>query len=187
MQREVKLHFLMSQNAPGSIACFKFHAALTDAIGIPHPAWEVQSESRQVFHFGEWTWDGTSERVDGPLYFFFVRCLEISPVPSQTGQTLPSFRLVPRPRAHRTDTNFLLLAGVPIDQVPVLLGHRSVKMTEKHYLSERVTIHGKVAMRFKLGRQRTSDVVCLALMFVQCLYNRIGIGLFRRCGHMKIQ
>lgn len=28
----------------------------------------------------------------------------------------------------------LLLAGVPIDQVSPLLGHRSVKMTEKHYL-----------------------------------------------------
>jgi integrase len=28
----------------------------------------------------------------------------------------------------------LLLAGVAIDQVSVLLGHRSVKMTEKHYL-----------------------------------------------------
>jgi integrase len=28
----------------------------------------------------------------------------------------------------------LLLAGVPIDQVSVLLAHRSVKMTEKHYL-----------------------------------------------------
>ena len=28
----------------------------------------------------------------------------------------------------------LLLAGVPIDQVSTLLGHRSVKMTEKHYL-----------------------------------------------------
>jgi integrase/recombinase XerD len=28
----------------------------------------------------------------------------------------------------------LLLAGVPIDQVSVLLGHHSVKMTEKYYL-----------------------------------------------------
>lgn len=28
----------------------------------------------------------------------------------------------------------LLLAGVPIDQVSMLLGHRSIKMTEKHYL-----------------------------------------------------
>jgi hypothetical protein len=44
--------------------------------------------------------------------------------------------------------------------------------------SERVTIHGKVAMSFKLGRQRTSDVVCPALMFVQFLYNRTGIVAF---------
>jgi len=28
----------------------------------------------------------------------------------------------------------LLFAGVPIDRVSVLLGHRSVRMTEKHYL-----------------------------------------------------
>lgn len=28
----------------------------------------------------------------------------------------------------------LLLAGFPIDQVSTLLGHRSIKMTEKHYL-----------------------------------------------------
>ena len=28
----------------------------------------------------------------------------------------------------------LLLAGVPIEQVSILLGHKSVKMTEKHYL-----------------------------------------------------
>jgi integrase len=27
----------------------------------------------------------------------------------------------------------MLLAGVPIDQVSVLLGHKSVKITEKHY------------------------------------------------------
>jgi integrase len=27
----------------------------------------------------------------------------------------------------------LLLAGVPIDQVSILLGHSSVKITEKHY------------------------------------------------------
>ena len=28
----------------------------------------------------------------------------------------------------------MLLAGVPIDQVSMLLGHSSVKITEKHYL-----------------------------------------------------
>jgi integrase len=27
----------------------------------------------------------------------------------------------------------LLLSGVPIDQVSILLGHSSVKITEKHY------------------------------------------------------
>jgi hypothetical protein len=27
----------------------------------------------------------------------------------------------------------MLLAGVPIDQVSILLGHSSVKITEKHY------------------------------------------------------
>jgi len=28
----------------------------------------------------------------------------------------------------------MLLAGVPIDQVSILLGHSSVKITEKHYM-----------------------------------------------------
>src|SRR5262245_13012592 len=32
--------------------------------------------------------------------------------------------------------------------------------TSKQTLSEWMTIHGRVAMRFKLGRPRTSDVVC---------------------------
>jgi integrase/recombinase XerD len=27
----------------------------------------------------------------------------------------------------------MLLAGVPLDQVSILLGHKSVKITEKHY------------------------------------------------------
>ncbi len=44
----------------------------------------------------------------------------------------------PKPcRSHMFRDTFaveLLLAGVPIDQVSALLGHRSVKMTEKHYL-----------------------------------------------------
>ena len=38
--------------------------------------------------------------------------------------------------AHRFRDTFaveLLLSGVPIDQVAVLLGHSSVKITEKHY------------------------------------------------------
>jgi integrase/recombinase XerD len=38
--------------------------------------------------------------------------------------------------AHRWRDTFaveLLLSGVPIDQVSILLGHRSIKVTEKHY------------------------------------------------------
>lgn len=35
---------------------------------------------------------------------------------------------------HDTFAVELLLSGIPIDQVSILLGHRSVKMTEKHYL-----------------------------------------------------
>jgi integrase len=44
----------------------------------------------------------------------------------------------PKPcRAHMFRDTFaveLLLAGVPVDQVSMLLGHRSIRMTEKHYL-----------------------------------------------------
>ena len=49
---------------------------------------------------------------------------------------------MPRRADHGRDVNVmklitallaLLLSGVPIDQVAVLLGHSSVKITEKHY------------------------------------------------------
>jgi integrase len=43
---------------------------------------------------------------------------------------------IPDGRAHRFRDTFavgLLQAGVPIDRVTVLLGHSSIKVTEKHY------------------------------------------------------
>lgn len=48
------------------------------------------------------------------------------------------FRLagVPDGHAHRFRDTFaveLLLAGVPLDRVSILLGHQSVKVTERHY------------------------------------------------------
>jgi integrase/recombinase XerD len=48
------------------------------------------------------------------------------------------FRLagVPDGHAHRFRDTFaveLLLAGVPLERVSVMLGHQSVKVTEKHY------------------------------------------------------
>ena len=43
---------------------------------------------------------------------------------------------VPKGHAHRFRDTFaveLLLCGVPIERVSVLLGHQSVRITEKHY------------------------------------------------------
>jgi len=43
---------------------------------------------------------------------------------------------VPGGHAHRFRDTFaveLLLAGVPLERVSMLLGHKSVKVTEKHY------------------------------------------------------
>jgi integrase/recombinase XerD len=43
---------------------------------------------------------------------------------------------VPDAHAHRFRDTFsveLLLAGVPIERVSILLGHQSVRITEKHY------------------------------------------------------
>ena len=43
---------------------------------------------------------------------------------------------VPNGHAHRFRDTFaveLLLAGVPIERVSILLGHQSVRITEKHY------------------------------------------------------
>ena len=43
---------------------------------------------------------------------------------------------VPDGHAHRFRDTFsvrLLLAGVPIEHVSILLGHQSVRITEKHY------------------------------------------------------
>jgi integrase len=56
---------------------------------------------------------------------------------SATGQkSHHSNRRVHGTHAHRWRDTFsaeLLLAGVPLEQVSVLLGHQSVKVTERHY------------------------------------------------------
>lgn len=98
----------------------------------------------------------TSVPVFCPLPEVVIEALEISPRTSRqyffwTGESKLKavigdwqralkrlFRLadVPDGHAHRFRDTFaveLLLAGVPLERVPVLLGHQSVKVTEKHY------------------------------------------------------
>ena len=76
---------------------------------------------------------------NGPYYFWTGR----SASKGLAGSTWwrPLHRLfalakVPNGHAHRFRDTFaveLLLAGVPLDRVSVLLGHKSVRITERHY------------------------------------------------------
>ncbi len=74
-----------------------------------------------------------------PRYFFWNgRCTALSAVKvwERTLHRVFEIAKIPDGHAHRFRDTFaveLLLAGVPIDQVSVLLGHASVKVTEKHY------------------------------------------------------
>jgi len=58
------------------------------------------------------------------------------PFPSRRLQRLFKLAGLAGAHPHRFRDTFaveLLLAGVPIEQVSILLGHSSVKITEKHY------------------------------------------------------
>jgi integrase/recombinase XerD len=74
-----------------------------------------------------------------PRYFFWSgRSKPKSAVGDWQRSLRKLFRLagVPDGRAHRFRDTFaveLLLAGVPLERVSVLLGHRSIKVTERHY------------------------------------------------------
>lgn len=76
---------------------------------------------------------------DDPKYFFWNgQCLFTSAVKiwERTFQRVFELAKVPNGTLHRFRDTFaveLLLKGVPIEQVSVLLGHSSLKITEKHY------------------------------------------------------
>jgi integrase len=76
---------------------------------------------------------------NGSDYFFWTGVGTVRTITTNWERYLSSvFELseVPGTHSHRFRDTFaveLLLAGVPIDQVSILLGHSSVKITEKHY------------------------------------------------------
>jgi integrase/recombinase XerD len=81
----------------------------------------------------------TASPSDEPPYFFWNgSCLPTSAVKiwERTFETVFDKAHIPDGRIHRFRDTFaveLLLKGVPIEQVSVLLGHSSLKVTEKHY------------------------------------------------------
>ena len=58
----------------------------------------------------------------------------------------------------------LLLAGILIDQVSVLLGHRRVKMTGKHYLPWVISAPKTTHYRRTARLDRRSETVCCSTM-----------------------
>ena len=81
---------------------------------------------------------GESPSDDRRYFFWNGRCLPMSAVKiwERTFQRLFELAKVKNGTVHRFGDTFaveLLLKGVPIEQVSVLLGHSSLKITEKHY------------------------------------------------------
>jgi integrase len=76
-----------------------------------------------------WSGNGEPKSVVADWQRSFRRLFEIAKLEKADGETKRCF-----PHMFR-DTFAVenLLAGVPIDQVSILLGHKSVKITEKHY------------------------------------------------------
>jgi integrase/recombinase XerD len=75
----------------------------------------------------------------GKTHFFWSGNGKVDSVASHWRKRLQHlFKLakVPNAHAHRFRDTFateLLLAGIPIERVSILLGHQSVRITEKHY------------------------------------------------------
>lgn len=76
--------------------------------------------------------------VESPYYFWTGKSKRKSAVGDWQRSLAKLFKLakVENGHAHRFRNTFAvenLLANVPLEQVPVLLGHQSVQITEKHY------------------------------------------------------
>ena len=92
---------------------------------IPLPSFVVEALNacpRKSDRYWFWTGVGSKETLAGRWRRTFRRLCEIAGVPNG--------------HPHRFRDTFaveLLLAGVPIERVSVLLGHKSIRVTERHY------------------------------------------------------
>jgi integrase/recombinase XerD len=76
-----------------------------------------------------WSGNGSPKSVVGNWQRSFRRLFKIADLRSDDGS-------LKRAHPHMLRDTFaveMLLAGVPLEQVSILLGHKSVKITEKHY------------------------------------------------------
>ncbi len=80
-------------------------------------------------HFFFWTGNGDPKTAVADWQRSYVRLFNIADLRNPNGTRKRCF-----PHMFRdTFAIELLLAGVPLDQVSILLGHKSIKTTEKHY------------------------------------------------------
>lgn len=137
----------------------------------------------------------TSEPVSCVLPDFVVRALDASPRTSErfyfwTGksklhsaigkwqrrlQRLFELAKISKGHAHRfrdTYATELLVAGVPMDRVSVLLGHQSIKVTERHYAPW--TRSRQEQIEADLARAWSQDPIVLENSAVQKLYTPKG-------------
>ena len=108
---------------------------LTHAASLPLPH-DVAEELRNVpsgpkpnprYFF--WSGNGEAKSAVADWQRSFRRLFEVARLEKADGAPKRCF-----PHMFRdTFAVEMLLAGVPIDQVSILLGHKSVKITEKHY------------------------------------------------------
>jgi integrase/recombinase XerD len=115
----------LERTALSASGAIRLHAQKTgEFVYVPLPP-EVVSSLRNLWNVN-------------PRYFFWNGGDPVSTVKRWWSTLKAVFRSAGMPDAHPhqlrdTFATEMLLAGVPLDQVSILLGHSSIKVTEKHY------------------------------------------------------
>src|SRR5215472_4439433 len=111
-------------------------SALTDFYGFHEDPYASISES---LNFRDRARHGSSRCDSRERYYFWTGLSKAKSAVGDWQRSLKHLVIlagVPDGHAHRFRDTFsvqLLLAGVPIERVSILLGHQSVRITEKHY------------------------------------------------------